>query len=135
MAQLVDTPTGPRGFSEDPDRADSPRSAALAVQEPQENAVQPVRERSRDEDQPHYFAPIGESFRFDLSRPLIRPAWSDQAACFVHAAGGCHLPQSYLRKYPHPLLETICSLRRLNFSSNHVTLSHDSTASRVTRRQ
>ena len=63
----------------------------------------------------------GESFHFDLSRPLIRPAWSNEAACFVHAAGGCHLPRKHLRS--HPLLDTICSLRRSNFSSNELTLA------------
>ena len=63
----------------------------------------------------------GESFRFDLSRPRIRPAWSNEAACFVHAAGGCHLPRKLLRS--HPLLDTICSLRRSNFSSNELTLA------------
>ena len=42
--------------------------------------------------------------------PLIRPAWSDEAACFVHAAGSCHLPQEMVRS--HQLLDNLCSLRR-----------------------
>ena len=48
--------------------------------------------------------------------PNPTPYRSDEAACFVHAAGGCHLPRKHLRA--HPLLETICSLRRANLSSN-----------------
>ena len=44
----------------------------------------------------------GESFRFDLSRPRIRPAWSNEAACFVHAAGSCHLPQEMVRSHQLP---------------------------------
>lgn len=82
--------------------------------------AQPVSERLQDEGLTRTFhINTGESFRFDLSRPLIRPAWSNEAACFVHAAGGCHLPRRDRRS--HPLLDTICSLRRSNLSSNALT--------------